>query len=622
MTSLMNLTTHAGWLHKRDILLIIALVALAATVRLVYIVGADDPFRDTLILDSEVYHLLAKDIATVSFFGDHVFFRAPLFPYLLALTYMTFGIGSKAIIVIQFLMGLGVVLLAYAIARANFGPVAARIVGVATALYPTLYFFESEIMPTTLTTFLSILSLWLLICYETRRKTRFLAFAGLALGMAALARPVILSFALLLIVWLWLIRGKSSLKSVLLRYALVIGTMFATILPITLHNYLIEPDLVLISSQGGANFFVGNGKYADGLTVAFPGSAEGMNKYEDHIWSASKTLAERKEGHRLTAAEVSAFWLDGTLHFMSRFPEQAIALYVKKIYYFLVGNTLSNNKDPDEGRNYAGLYSLFLWRFGLNFPYGIVVPLFLAGTVILLFRSKNKRWLLLLFTYSQIFATALFFICSRFRQPDIPIMIMIATFAGMYIYKSSVKRKWSEVGLFSLLILVLVLALNPPGSVASRRNFSVYHTNLAAALEKQDRYDQAIDQLNKALAVSPDAFNSWLLLGTTYARLGRFDDATSALDQAEHLWPGNTQVENLQAHVLYDKKDYVKALDRLQGAISRGTNDASLFMIAARSALALNMPDSAETYLKTMITRGQGSREAQMLLDSVAHNRE
>ncbi len=149
---------------------LLGIAAVAAGVRIVFAFQSiDDPFRGLLFLDSKVYHLLAVEIASTNFWGSEVFFRAPLFPYILGITYKLFGVGGVAIQVLHSILGIGTAILTYLIAEIHFDRRIARIAGLCAAAYPTLYFFELSLMPTALEVFTFTAAIYCFSRFERSR---------------------------------------------------------------------------------------------------------------------------------------------------------------------------------------------------------------------------------------------------------------------------------------------------------------------------------------------------------------------------------------------------------------------------------------------------------------------
>ena len=63
-----------------------------------------------------------------------------------------------------------------------------------------------------------------------------------------------------------------------------------------MRNYAEGDDLVLISSQGGVNFFIGNSAKADGKSAVAPGTRPGLwAGYRDSIaWAKAAEGREEK----------------------------------------------------------------------------------------------------------------------------------------------------------------------------------------------------------------------------------------------------------------------------------------------------------------------------------------
>ncbi len=594
------------------------IVGLAGVVRIIFAIQSiDDPFRGLLFLDARVYHLLAEEIASKSFWGSEVFFRAPLFPYILAGTYKLFGMGQLAIQIIHSLMGVATAVLAYLIAEIHFDRRIARVAGICAAIYPTLYFFESSLMPTALEVFTFTATIYCFSLYEKKHTTTALAVAGFALAHAALARPTILSFLIVLPIWLWLLDKRQSWREVGIKVAWVLLPMLVVILPVTIRNYVIEPNLVLISSQGGANFYIGNNESSDGQTVAFPFGETPLNRYEDHIESASRYLAEKEVHHKLSSAEISQYWFDRGKRFVTKEPGEAVGLLLKKTYMFFCGEELFNNSNPLLPRDYSQLYALSIWQKGLHFPYGVIAPLFLIGSAMLL-RQQNKRTLLLLFVFSQTITVSLFFVSSRFRQPLLPVMIVIAVYAAIEIHDWIRTRQWQSVTGYGLALILLLAMLNPPFEISSRQNRSMYRTLLGGALAQQERYPEAVEQLREAIRIADDNANAFQMLGSLYVTSGQIEQALTVLHRAEQLAPDAIQTKSILARIYYDGKDYRRALAYFDAVLASGAQIERFNFWAARSAMEIGEFKAAEKYVEAALKENPGQPDVIELSHRIA----
>ena len=92
--------------------------------------------------------------------------------------------------------------------------------------------------------------------------------AGVAWGVAALVRPNALIFVPLLAVWLaWMERSRGA-RAIVPAAVLVLG-IAAPILPVTVYNWTVGGDRVLISSGANAESFSTPCRQARWATVAF-----------------------------------------------------------------------------------------------------------------------------------------------------------------------------------------------------------------------------------------------------------------------------------------------------------------------------------------------------------------
>ncbi len=596
------------------------IAALAACVRIVFAFQSiDDPFRGLLFLDSKVYHLLAVEIASTNFWGSEVFFRAPLFPYVLGITYKLFGIGGVAIQVLHCVLGIGTALLTYLIAEIHFDRRIARIAGLCAATYPTLYFFELSLMPTALEVFTFTAAIYCLSRFERSRSNIDLIIAGFALAHAALTRPTILSFLIALPLWLWLLDKGPGWRALARRMAWVVLPMAVVILPITIRNYIIEPEVVLISSQGGANFYIGNNQYSDGQTVSFPFGQTPLNRYEDHIWSASKFIAESRTHHKLTSAEISDYWFDQGKRFVVEKPGEAIGLLLKKSYLLFCGEELFNNSNPIMPREYSQLYALSIWQKGINFPFGIIAPLFLIGSVLLV-RQRQKRPLLLLFVFSQIATISLFFVSSRFRQPLLPVMIVVAVYAGHELVRWLKSKNWRSVALYGSLLVILVAVFNPPFEISSRQNRSMYRALLGGALASQERYPEAVEQLRESIKIADDNATAFQLLGSLYVKSGQFDQALAVLHRAEELAPDAIQTKSVLARIYYDRRDFRRALSYFEAVLNSGMTMEKFNFWAARSAFEIGEIATAQRYITAAMREDPTDSEIVKLQSAISNS--
>jgi 4-amino-4-deoxy-L-arabinose transferase-like glycosyltransferase len=144
----------------------------------------------------------------------------------------------------------------YRIGRNTYGTPVGAIAGYASVLSLPFIFHSWTFYGTTLAAcLLSFFIVYFLRIMQCSRKWDSIA-AGVFLGLSSLTRTEMLIFAPLAFFWFLVVKGtgKEYLKkilTVLLVAAVVICTW-------TVRNYLVCDKVVLVSSNGGVNFFIGN----------------------------------------------------------------------------------------------------------------------------------------------------------------------------------------------------------------------------------------------------------------------------------------------------------------------------------------------------------------------------
>lgn len=407
-------------------------------VRLIYNASLTDSiFLGNYILDSLHFHTWATKILAGRT-ADVVFFRAPLYPYLVALVYKMFGVSPWSVIVFQNLLGLLTGIVSYLFAKRLFGPKIALWTALVVVVYPTLVFFEGETLITTLAVFLYTLTAYRLLLAVQEPTAKNVIKAGLVLGLAAITRPTILPVVAIFPVAFLAKYGITAFKEGITKTLTLVIALFIPILPVTLTNLVKGGEFVLISTQGGANFYIGNSKEADGITVVAPGPHLRIGPYKDNIWTSSMDEAERRAGRKLTQSEVSSFWFREAFKDIRSDIGRALGLYLKKFYLSWHGQEIFNEKPVYYAGEYSRLMRTLVWQKFVNFPSGILFPLMFIG---MLLAFVNKQDILVPVLYVVLFALVVsaFFVCARFRQPIVPIAAMFAVYAV-----TTLARLWRE----------------------------------------------------------------------------------------------------------------------------------------------------------------------------------
>lgn len=378
---------------------------------------SDNPFFRFQLSDDAFYLQVAKQWARGLDFGPTPFYFSPLYPAFLALLAKLSLSSPLHIRIVQILIGSLAYPILYVLTRRLFGPRAAFIAYSLALGYGVLLQGMTELVSAWLEV---VLTLGVALLLSGSLSAIPIAAAGLLTGMLSLGRP---TFALLIPVAAAVLvfrrfPGSSAFTPRTLRGAVIFVTCFAVpVLPVTLRNALVGHDLVLVSSHGGINFYIGNSPGAGGTFYAPQGFHEDLESLNA---KDSKAIAERITGQDLAPSEVSRFWFRKGLDFLLENPGKGAQLYGRKALLLLHAYEVPSNSSYSVFKEGSLLLKLLPVSFSLLVVSGIV------GVGL-----STIQWRRLIFLYSILgilfFSVALFFVASRFR---LPIAGLLAVFAG------------------------------------------------------------------------------------------------------------------------------------------------------------------------------------------------
>jgi tetratricopeptide (TPR) repeat protein len=439
-----------------------AVVTLALVLRLVYVFQVKDT---SLVapedLDPGFYYQWAKEIAGGNWLGKEPFVQSPLYAYLLGLWIAIAGPAVGPILVVQGIAGALTVFLTYVAGRRFLGHGHGLLAALLVALYAPFLFFEGMVMKSWLSPLLTILLVLVLDAARASnaaapdadaatagsavapaRSLRLFGFAGALYGLATLDRDnFILLAPVMALLALWLAGGWSR-RGLRAAGAFTLGTVLL-IVPVTLRNWAVSGEFVLLTTGGGEVFFIGNNEDANGLYVP-PPFVRPDPKYEhaDFVARASEIA-----GGDLTPMQSSWFWFREGMKFIAGEPLRWLGLQWWKTIHFWNFFELPDNLDYQILQEFSPLLGALnatvppprwptlslpigdgRWaavRLHLFSTFGTLAPLGLLG--IWMTRREWRRLVLLYVLLFGYMATVLlFFNFGRFRVPVVPILALFA----------------------------------------------------------------------------------------------------------------------------------------------------------------------------------------------------
>ena len=545
----------------KEKLFLLGVFLLAFILRLIYLLQVkSNPHFFSPTMDPLYHDIWAQNIAGGNWIGSKVFFRAPFYAYFLAIVYKIFGHNYIIPRVIQHLIGSFSCILVYFVAKRLFNRTVAIVASLLAATYGMFIYFEDELVLDSFLVFFDLLLiLFLLKTKDSPKLSRWFA-CGIILGFSAITRPNILFFIPFVWLWIFLVFTKQrKLKEILTFCIMFLIGSALVIFPVALRNYLVAKDFVLIASQGGINFLIGNNRNADGMSAVL--------YKEDWQYRDFEHMAEKETGRSLKPSEVSNFYYKKGIKFFLDEPEKAFKLWVKKLYIFWNKFEVSNNQDTYFFRKYSSLIRILLIGFWFIGPLGLVgmILSWLGGKE----RANLRKSILLpiLFVFSYMLTVVMFFVTSRFRLPVIQFLIIFSAFTLVWLGEKLINRKSKKMALFLLLLFPLSILTNSNFYHLSVGDFSQAYFSLGNADLKAGKLDQALEKYDEALSRNPLLSRVHMNKGIIFLRRKEYALAEKEFGLELKKNPQEDRAYNNLSVVYLMLKLYDKAIQSAQKAL-------------------------------------------------------
>lgn len=479
------------------------LAAFALTVRLAHVLAmASSPYFAHPVVDAATYETIGRSIAAGHGYPESVFWHPPGYPVFLGLLWALAGPSYLLPRLLQVAMGAAnVVLVAWMGARC-FGRKVGLASGIVAALYGMLIYFDGELLAPSL----SLLGILGAVCLATLARERDRWWPWLLSGVVGGLAGVVVATTLLVPA---VIAGFARRRAgwVLLGTALALA-------PVTARNWFRGHELVLVSSNGGVNFWIGNNPDYDQTVAIRP----------DLGW---QRLVE--EPRRLGIAgdeSASRYFARKAWAWAAADPWAFLRLQAHKLRLLVAGNELYRNHAIYPARMESPILRALLWKVpGLAFPFGLLLPLGAIGLVV-----GARRAPLLVVLVLGLAATVLaFFVAARYRMVLVPFLIVFAVEAVRWFANERRRAPRAAAGI-AFVVLFLVANLGQ-GAMDSRMNPDAEYA-LAMRLGEQGRMDEARALFESAVAARPTYAEAWLNLSVCYDAAGRVQDARAAFARA------------------------------------------------------------------------------------------
>jgi tetratricopeptide (TPR) repeat protein len=545
-------------------------------------------------LDSGVYVELGRQVAR----GDLLlrtatdgepFFLAPLYVYFLGFA-LALGHGSLgAAKLLQAALGTAAVALLYGAARPWFGRPAALVAAALLAATGPVVFHEAILLQSALDPFLIALALVGVSRALGSRGGPAWALAGAALGLFSLNRPNALAWGAALALALPLARGAR--RGGREGAALALGLALA-VAPITLRNFAVSGEPVLVSSHGGLNLYIGNRADADGTYRHVPGITPDIQGQARD----ARRLAEAAAGRSLSAREVDAHFRALAADWTRSHPLDAGRLFLRKLAYVFSAAEIS--------LNYSYAYYALDEPTLLRWPFvgaWLLVPLGLLGLGARLWsgtlgerQPTGGRWCFALWALVvPVYAAsvAVFFVSARYR---LPLLVPLAAGAGFALVRAvgaGARRETRQLAVSAAALAPLCALAFWPHRLDDGRWFM--REDMVVWLVEQDRVDEALERLARAERGHPTPERLLFRAGRALQLRGRAGEALPLLERALARDPGRAELRFALGQALLDLGRAAQAEPHLRAAVEAGVRPDLAGFDLARALAVLGRKQEA-----------------------------
>jgi 4-amino-4-deoxy-L-arabinose transferase-like glycosyltransferase len=577
-----------------------ALLAVAFVIKLV-VVGqlADQPLLQADAgFDTTDYVNLAQQVlgGNVSL-GPGLYYVSPLYIYFLAI-----GLGLlkslTAVRVVQAALGTMTIAAIFAMSRSWYGTRAAWWSAGLASITGLLTFHEILILQSALDAVLTAAALLAVTLGFKRGDWRWFLAAGAAFGLQVLNRPNVAVAAAAIAL------GLVAIRRVRFAVALTLGGLIA-VSPVILRNAVVSHELALVSSQGGLNFYIGNGEAANGFYRILPGIRPSIAGQAID----TKRVAEAAVGHRLTDSEVSDYFFSLGWSWIRRHPKDAAWLFLRKL-----GNVFN--------AHYVALpYSYAFFAHDMNtwlavcfVGPGLLIPLAVAGFVAAAPREQRREYIVwLLFVPAYAVSVAMFIVAERYRVPLlVPLCVGAGAAIDCAIEALRRRRRPVVIGLAAATAAIAVAVHWPNGTNDGRDEDRMRY---AEYLASRGQLADAELWVASVVASTNNPAGAHARFGGLLLNLGRGAAALPHYQRAHELKPDDHVIELGLGQALLDAGHPADAVQVLRDAIDHGASTPLAGYDLARALAQTGRRDEAVRALALVDTRTTVEIDPQIWLD-------
>ena len=576
----------------------IALVALLVKGWTAWAISDHPLVQPEIGLDTAAYVALARRVAAGDLaLGPGLYFLSPLYAYVLgAGLWLTSSL--TAVRLLQATLGAAAVAAIWLLTRRVSTPRSAWLASGLALGTGLVTFYESLLLQSSLDFALAAGALLALVTALQDTSKPAAVSTGVLLGLLVLNRPnalvVVAGLGLGALLWR---PAREHVRPILALAAIGLAVALA---PVLLRNVVVAQTWSVTSSHGGLNFAIGNGPDATGFYRQLPGISPDISGQS----ADTRRVAEAATGRTLTDADVSDYFFQQGLSWMTAHPVDAAALFLKKL-------ALTFHSAP-----VALPYSYAFFSKELDTPLRwfpiepwLFVPLGLIGLVALCRGAggpggrraevpgcRSAEVAVVAFAAFYALSVAVFFVADRYRLAlYVPLLVGAGT-AADHLWTQLVSRQWRSLAPTLVGLGVFAAAVNWPLALSDGRFEE--GLRLAQRHAMLGQHDDAARWVERLSTFAPRPGAAHVGLGMQYQQAGDHTRAAAFLAQGLQREPGHGVIAEALAQSLRATGNTTAIVTTLS-AIDPAANpdvEADRWLSLGRLAAGAQAPELADRF--------------------------
>lgn len=526
-----------------SILLLILLVALSIRI------GAVLEMRKFAVyyhpqLDEAEYDGWGLQIASGRLLWHYIPIHSPGYAYFLAFNDKLSPYTLTTARLMQSFISAFTVFLIFLIARKLFDERSALVSAGLAALFWPMVYFQTRIMPPTFQVCFMLLGLLAALSVD-RRPTISSLLSGLCLGISAVFWPLSLSLAPALVIWFC---AAKEWRKISRSVPVFIFGLLIPIIPVTIQNFRVEKDFILLQKNFGLNFYLGNNPKSPGIPYLRPGGD----------WDFLQAMPVR-EGGIERSSEQDRFYLKQWAEGAGKHPFAWLNLLTRKTKLLLDNREMISSFDPEFYR----MQMVSLRVAAVNSA--LVIALGLAGLFSM--RSGRNRFLLPALCILFIgLALVLTLVSSRYRLGFMCLLLIPSGFAVTEIYEAlKAKNEPRFWGLIMSAAVIIAVSMIPWPMVPIQAGYEFVH--IGQALKASGDLESARASFKKALGFPVSQAGAWLGLAQVSQMQGNLEEAQADIKQSIKLDPGYSMAHVVLGSIYLTTDDLASGLEEFKAAV-------------------------------------------------------